>query len=80
MSYRAVGHESTIWHSQREEEEIRQSVHKVALESAKVICIVCEKALEKWLTVDSRDDPLIKRAHEGAVMGLRAQEIYGLII
>jgi len=47
---------------QSEEEEIHQSVHKVALESAKVICVVYEEALEKWLTVDSRDDLLIKRA------------------
>lgn len=31
---------------QKEEEGIRQFVRKVALESAKVICIVCEEALE----------------------------------
>lgn len=51
MSYGAVGHESTIWHSQKEEERICQSVHKVALQSAKVICIVYEEALGKGLTL-----------------------------
>lgn len=51
VSYRAVGHESTIWYSQKEEEEIRQSIHEVALESAKITCIMCEEALEKGLTL-----------------------------
>ena len=48
---RAVGHESTIWYSQKEEEEIRQSVLEVDLESAKVTSIVCEEALEKGVTL-----------------------------
>ena len=59
MSYSAVLYEfnvnePTVKYIQKKEEEICQSVHEAALESARVTSTVCNEAMEKmekWLNL-----------------------------
>lgn len=56
ISYNAVGckfnvNEPTIRHIWKKEEEICQSLHEAALESANVIAILYIEALKRWLNL-----------------------------